>query len=105
VVSPSTTTRRPESCDIDCEQYTQIAKGGPTTVFPMSCWIVDSPHWKTDAKPVPYGNRFISASGFLVGVEDCTVSGSAHKQRFIIDVDNVIYLGAPTTTAPATPGE
>ncbi|KAJ7889154.1 hypothetical protein B0H14DRAFT_2561994 [Mycena olivaceomarginata] len=72
-------------------------------VFPISCWIVDSPRWKTDAKPVPYGNWFISASGFLVGVEDRTVSGSVHKQRFIIDVDNVIYLGAPPTTAPATP--
>ncbi|KAJ7346921.1 hypothetical protein DFH08DRAFT_869795 [Mycena albidolilacea] len=100
---PFNNNKKAGKFDIDCEQYTQIAKGGPTTVFPMSCWIVDSPRWKTDAKPVPFGNRFISASGFLVGVEDRTVSGSAHKRRFIIDVDNVIYLGAPPTTAPATP--
>ncbi|KAJ7902791.1 hypothetical protein B0H14DRAFT_2555278 [Mycena olivaceomarginata] len=57
---------------------------------------------------LPFNNnkkagKFISASGFLVGVEDHTVSGSAHKRRFIIDVDNVIYLGVPPTTASATP--
>jgi hypothetical protein len=76
--------------DIDCEQYTQIAKGGPTTVFPVSCWIINSPRWSPDKKPVPFSNRFISASGFLVGVEKREVPGSPHTWCFIVDVDNVV---------------
>jgi hypothetical protein len=90
---PFNNNKEARKFNINCEQYTQIAKGGPTTVFPMLCWIIDSPRWKTNAKPVPYGNRHILASGFLVRVEDHTVSGS------VIDV---IYLGVPPTTALAT---
>ncbi|KAF8156408.1 hypothetical protein K438DRAFT_2075638 [Mycena galopus ATCC 62051] len=89
--------------DIDCEQYTQIAKGGPITVFPASCLVINSPRWKDDAKPVPFPNKFISASGFLVGVEDRTVSGSPHRRRFVIHVDNVIFLGSNAAAAPSTP--
>ncbi|KAJ7895131.1 hypothetical protein B0H14DRAFT_2558716 [Mycena olivaceomarginata] len=89
--------------DIDCEQYTQIAKGGPTTVFPASCWIINSPHWSPDKKPVPFSNRFISASGFLVGVEKRRVPGSPRTRCFIVDVDNVVYLGTNVTAGRATP--
>ncbi|KAJ7663598.1 hypothetical protein B0H14DRAFT_2658745 [Mycena olivaceomarginata] len=63
--------------DINCEQYTQIAKGGPTTIY--------------------------IASGFLVGVEKREVPGSPHTRHFIVDVDNVVYLGTNVTAGPTTP--
>ncbi|KAJ7306707.1 hypothetical protein DFH08DRAFT_824660 [Mycena albidolilacea] len=88
--------------DIDCEQYTQISKGGPTTVFPASCWIIDSPRWARDKKPMPFSNKFVSASGFLVGAEKRAVPGSPHSQHFLIDVDNVIYLGNNVAAGPTT---
>ncbi|KAJ6535290.1 hypothetical protein DFH09DRAFT_1091823 [Mycena vulgaris] len=91
--------------DMDIEQYTQISKGGPITVFPMSCWIKDSPRWakSSSGKPVPYPGKFISASGYLVGVKDLQVAGSPHKRRFKIEVDNVVYLGSAPAANPSTP--
>ncbi|KAJ7184078.1 hypothetical protein C8R46DRAFT_1026090 [Mycena filopes] len=90
--------------DIDIEQYTQTAKGGPITVFPASCSIVDSPRWGKGGKPVPFPDKYVTTSGTLTGVKDVSAPGSAHKRRFIIDIDNVIWLGnAPSSTTPATP--
>ncbi|KAF7328554.1 hypothetical protein MVEN_02543100 [Mycena venus] len=93
--------------DIDVEQYTQLAKGGPITAFPASCSIIDSPRWPNPgSKPVPYPGKFVSASGYLVGVESREVMGSPYKQRFKMNVDNVVYLGsAPSGLAndPSTP--
>ncbi|KAJ7037145.1 hypothetical protein C8F04DRAFT_1332779 [Mycena alexandri] len=89
--------------DIDIEQYTQTAKGGPMTVFPASCHIVDSPRWGKGTKPVPFPDKYVTASGYLTGVEDVNVPGSAHNRRFNVDVDNVIWLGNAPSATPATP--
>ncbi|KAJ6629524.1 hypothetical protein B0H10DRAFT_2208903 [Mycena sp. CBHHK59/15] len=80
--------------DLDAEQYTLIAKGGPTTMFPVSGWIIDSPHWANTTKPVPFPKKFVTAPGHLVAVENLEVPGSAYKRRFKVHVDNVIYLGS-----------
>ncbi|KAJ6632037.1 hypothetical protein B0H10DRAFT_2206447 [Mycena sp. CBHHK59/15] len=65
--------------DLDAEQDTLIAKGGPTTVFPVSSWIIDSPRWANTAKPVPFPEKFVTAAGHLVAVENLEVPGSAYK--------------------------
>ncbi|KAJ6626182.1 hypothetical protein B0H10DRAFT_2211374 [Mycena sp. CBHHK59/15] len=91
--------------DLDAEQYTLIAKGGPTTVFPVSSWIIDSLRWANTAKPVPFPEKFVTASGHLVAVENLEVPGSAYKRRFKVHVDNVIYLGSAKAagSGPSTP--
>ncbi|KAJ7480357.1 hypothetical protein B0H11DRAFT_2233485 [Mycena galericulata] len=88
--------------DMDVDQYTQFAK---VLTFPASCWIIDSPRWKdNNSKPVPFQGKYVTVSGYLVGVEDKTVEGSQHKCRFKIEVDNVIYLGStPSAATPSTP--
>ncbi|KAJ7824579.1 hypothetical protein B0H13DRAFT_2375414 [Mycena leptocephala] len=86
--------------DIDIGQYTQLSKGGPLTVLPASCSIIDSPRWH-NKKPVPYPGKFVSASGHVVAMENKQVNGSPHKKRFKIMVDNVVYLG--NNNEPSTP--
>ncbi|KAJ7857508.1 hypothetical protein B0H13DRAFT_2574627 [Mycena leptocephala] len=78
--------------DIDIGQYTQLSKGGPLTVLPASCLIIDSPRWPSN-KPVPYPRKFVLASGHVVAMENKQINGSPYKSRFKIIVDNVVYLG------------
>ncbi|KAJ7656351.1 hypothetical protein DFH06DRAFT_1328643 [Mycena polygramma] len=87
------------SFDMDIEQYTQISKGHQITMFPASCTIMNSPRWANTAKPVPFPEKYIHASGYLRAMEEKAVAGSSHSPRFKVDVDNVIWLGG---TAPST---
>jgi hypothetical protein len=92
--------------DIDIEQYTQLAKGSSQmTMFPASCTIIDSPRWSKVPKPVPFPEKYITASRYLAGVEDSEVQGSPHARRFKINLDNVIWLGNSPAAAPSTPGK
>ncbi|KAJ7719706.1 hypothetical protein B0H16DRAFT_1739194 [Mycena metata] len=50
--------------DMDIEQYTQISKGGPVTVFPASCSIIDSPRWAKPALGAYAGNRTYQTDTF-----------------------------------------
>ncbi|KAJ7184070.1 hypothetical protein C8R46DRAFT_1026084 [Mycena filopes] len=80
--------------DIDIEQYTQTAKGGPYYSLPSLLQHRRLPALGQGRQTCPFPRQDVSAPG------------SAHKRRFIIDIDNVIWLGnAPSSTTPATPGK
>ncbi|KAJ7161538.1 hypothetical protein C8R46DRAFT_1353438 [Mycena filopes] len=57
-------------------------------------------------KPVPYLDKYTLVSGLVTGVSEA-LEGSAVKQRFLIEVDDVVFInlsgGLPKAAPPATP--
>ncbi|KAJ6462875.1 hypothetical protein C8R45DRAFT_1107949 [Mycena sanguinolenta] len=77
------------------------------SVFPVTGHIPDSPRYKSK-KPVPWVKRFVSFGGYITGVS-AALEGETIKERFLIDVENIAFLGSftplaatPSTTASAS---
>jgi hypothetical protein len=84
--------------DLDVQQYISMTKANQNNkiIVPISCYIPDSPRWKT-SKPVPYNNRYTSITGLLTDVSLNTETTCSEEKQpiecFHITVDNVIFTG------------
>lgn len=84
--------------NVEAEPYVSAVKDvdGIKAIFPARCLILNTARFKK-YKPIPANGRYVSVTGFLTNVElqeDHTV------KQFVIDIDQVIFLGQYVPTAP-----
>ncbi|KAJ7828160.1 hypothetical protein B0H14DRAFT_3466537 [Mycena olivaceomarginata] len=85
--------------DVVVQQYISATRSAEC--FPTRCFIPDTPRFQ-NYKPIPNKGKFVSVTGFLTGVErddDHTV------KHFLIDVDQVVFLGQRPHSASAPKAE
>jgi hypothetical protein len=90
--------------DIEVDHYISTlkdVKSGPSKpVTPFSCYIPDSPQYKT-GKPVLYNRRYVSISGFLMDVTYKLDSDIV--QQFHLKVENFVFLGQQSNVTGTIP--
>ena len=68
--------------------------------------MLDSPRYEKFGRPVPYGKRFVFATGFLANAIVTTgVSKPRKVKQFVVEVDNVVFGPAGSATATALPND
>ncbi|KAJ7246064.1 hypothetical protein C8J57DRAFT_1241848 [Mycena rebaudengoi] len=80
-------------------------KAAPPSILPVTGFFQDSPRYKR-GKPVPWVNRLVMFGGYLTGIAEDLDGDGVLKQRFVIDADNIAFLGTmppPATTPANTP--
>ncbi|KAF8056976.1 hypothetical protein FPV67DRAFT_1677733 [Lyophyllum atratum] len=103
---PKNIDRNDAAFDIHAPQYTAaLRENRDDSVFPARALIPDSPRYnKNNKKPVPSANTYVHIRGFIKRMEQ---DDAGRPIRFFVDVDNITFLGHPTTPAqsesPTTP--
>ncbi|KAJ7934409.1 hypothetical protein B0H13DRAFT_2305834 [Mycena leptocephala] len=77
--------------EIVAEQYVSATRSSES--FPTRCLIPDTPRFQ-NYKPIPSKGKFVSVTGFLTGVE------RNDEKHFLLDVDQVVFLGQQPHSAP-----
>jgi hypothetical protein len=70
------------------------------SIFPASGFFGNPMRYK-NKKPVPFVNKVVLVAGFLAGIAE-ELDGTTVKQRFLLDVDDVTFVGAPPPVASVT---
>ncbi|KAJ7239659.1 hypothetical protein C8J57DRAFT_1001144, partial [Mycena rebaudengoi] len=87
--------------ELEVEQYTaayaDLAKEKkdkvtPPSILPVTGFFQDSPRYRR-GKPVPWVNRLVMFGGYLTGIAEDLDGDGVLKQRFVIDADNIAFLG------------
>ncbi|KAK7029143.1 hypothetical protein R3P38DRAFT_3516144 [Favolaschia claudopus] len=83
ICGPATNINKDDGTfEVDASQYTQFSRS--QLPFPVSCACPTSPRWPTPApKPLPYPDKYLQATGWLIGFEEYPVSPSKHKERLL----------------------
>ncbi|KAJ7930211.1 hypothetical protein B0H13DRAFT_1859046 [Mycena leptocephala] len=77
--------------EIVAEQYVSATRSSES--FPTRCLIPDTPRFQ-NYKPILSKGKFVSVTGFLTGVE------RNDEKHFLLDVDQVVFLGQQPHSAP-----